>query len=142
MNDYLVRGQGKDLDGQPYWAGTQVDEVILGRKGEIIYFIENNNKGKASPGQFGSKDPITTIKELREYFAVKEAWKKTVDKPTLRAYKVKADLKARSGIVGRQVENGVELPGGGHQYEVIDYIKNSWRNYLEVIGPEKGTILK
>lgn len=142
VNDYLVNGQGKDLDGQPYWAGTQVDEIILGKKGETIYFIENYNGGAANPGQYASKDPISTIKELREKLAVKEAWKETAKEPTIRAYRVKADLKARSGIIGRQSDKGVELPGGGHQYEIIDYLGGNWKNYLEEISTKNGTKLK
>ena len=142
VNDYLVNGQGKDLDGQPYWAGTQVDEIILGKKGETIYFIENYNGGAANPGQYASKDPISTIKELREKLAVKEAWKETAKEPTIRAYRVKADLKARSGIIGRQSDKGVELPGGGHQYEIIDYLGGNWKNYLEEISLKNGTKLK
>ena len=142
VNDYLVNGQGKDLDGQPYWAGTQVDEIVLGKKGEIIYFVEDYNGGAANPGQYASKDPITTIKELRENLAVKEAWKETAKEPTLRAYRVKTDLKARSGIIGRQFDNGIELPGGAHQYEIIDYLGDNWKNYLEEVGPENGIKLK
>ncbi|MEO9964870.1 MAG: hypothetical protein ABJF11_03725 [Reichenbachiella sp.] len=142
VNDYLVNGQGKDLDGQPYWAGTQIDEVTLGKKNEIIYFVEDFNNGIASPGQYASKDAISTIKELREKLAVKEAWKETVKEPTLRTYRVKADLKSRSGIIGRQLDNGVELSGGGHQYEIIDYLGSNWQNYLEEIGPKGGVKLK
>jgi len=142
VNDYLVNGQGKDLDGQPYWAGTQVDEIVLGKKGEIIYFVEDYNGGDANPGQYASKDPITTIKELRENLAVKEAWKETAKEPTLRAYRVKTDLKARSGIIGRQSDNGIELPGGAHQYEIIDYLGDNWENYLEEVGPKYGIKLK
>jgi TANFOR domain-containing protein len=142
VNDYLVKGQGKDLDGQPYWAGTQVEELVLGRKGEIIYFIENYNDGIPNPGQFASKDPITTLKELREKLAVKEAWKKTGKEPTLRAYRVKSELNARSGTIGRQSDNGIELPGGGHQYEIVDYLGDNWKNYLEEVGPIRGTKLQ
>jgi hypothetical protein len=140
-NDYLVNGQGKDLDGQPYWAGTQVDEMVLGRKGETIYFVEDYKGGKPNPGQYGSKDPTTTVKELRQKLAVKEAWKRTDNDPTLRAYRVKAELRVRSGTIGRQSDNGAELPGGGHQYEVIDYLGGDWRKYLEPIGSEEGVKL-
>ncbi len=116
VNDYLVNGQGKDLDGQPYWAGTKVDEVVLGRKGEVIYFIEDYNGGIPKPGQYASKTAILTIKELRQKLAVKEAWKKTANSPTLRTYRVKKELRVRSGTIGRQSENGVELSGGGQNH--------------------------
>lgn len=144
VNDYLVNGQGKDLDGQPYWAGTQVDEVVLGREGEIIYFVENYNEGLANPGFYASKDPISTLKELREKLAVKKAWKPDDKTPTLRAYKVKSEFRVRSGIVGRQVENGVELPGGGHQYEIADYRYkgNNWQDFFEEVGPKGGIKLE
>lgn len=134
VNDYLVNGQGKDLDGQPYWAGTEIDEVTLGTKDEIIYFVENYKDGEPNPGQYASKDPIYTLSELRGKLAVKEAWKKTANEPTLRAYRVKASLRSRSGIIGPQTENGVRMSGGGHQYEVIDYLGGeNWKNYLEEI---------
>lgn len=138
VNDYLVNGQGKDLDGQPYWAGTKVEEMILGEEGELIYFIEDNIKRGNSvpapnPGQYGSKDPISTVKELRDKLAVKEAWKATSANPTLRVYRIKSVLRVRSGIIGPQTENGVLLQGGWHQYEVIDYLGDNWNTYLEFI---------
>ncbi len=144
VNDYLVNGQGKDLDGQPYWAGSEVEEIVLGRQGEIIYFIENNNEGLANPGFYASKDPISTLKELREKLAVKKEWKPDNRAPTLRTYKVKSEFRVRSGIVGRQVEKGVELPGGGHQYEVVDYRYNgsNWQSFFEEIGPKGGIRLE
>jgi hypothetical protein len=142
VNDYLVNGQGKDLDGQPYWAGTGIDEVILGTKDEIIYFVEDFNEATPNPGQYASKDPIYTIAELRGKLAVKEAWKKTAKEPTLRAYRVKAPLRSRSGIIGPQTENGVRMSGGGHQYEVIDYLGKDWGNYLEPVGSRAGIKLQ
>jgi hypothetical protein len=144
VNDYLVNGQGKDLDGQPYWAGTQVDELVLGREGEVIYFIEDFNGGNSRPGYYASKDAISTIEELRKSLAVKEAWKKVVDRPTLRKYRVKAPLNVRDGTIGRQVDNGIELPGGGHQYEIVDdgFSSSNWSEYLEYIGPKDGIELK
>ena len=139
VNDYLIHGQGKDADGQPYLNGTRIDEVVLGNNAEVIYFVEDFNNGMPNPGQYASKDPISTIKELRERLAVKEAWKKTSDIPTLRAYKVKSSLRCRSGLIGPQIENGVTLPGGGHQYEIIDYLRGeNWKSYLEEIGPKGG----
>jgi hypothetical protein len=65
--------------------------------------------------------------------SAKEAWKKPANEPTLRAYRVKAPLRSRSGIIGPQTENGVRLSGRGHQYEVIDYLDKNWKNYLEEI---------
>jgi fibronectin type III domain protein len=141
VNDYLVNGQKKDLDGQPYWAGTEVEEIILGNNNEIIYFVENYKNGIPNPGQYASKEAITTIKELRQKLAVKEAWKPTSEIPTLRAYKVKTPLRVRSGIIGPQIDNGVKLQGGGHQYEIIDYLGNDWQKYLIPIDT-KGVKLK
>jgi hypothetical protein len=56
--------------------------------------------------------------------------------------RVKADLSARSGIIDRQSDNGVELPGRSHQYGLIDYLGKNWKNYLESIGDAKGVKLK
>lgn len=59
----------------------------------------------------------------------------TGDYPTIRSYQVKNDLKVRSGIIGKQVENGKVLPGGGHQYEFIDDIRKNWVKFLDPIDP-------
>jgi len=141
VNDYLIKGQGKDADGQPYLLRTFVDELSLEDKDGIIYIVEVYNGGVPKPGQYGSKEPISTIKELREKLAVKEAWKEDAKEPTLRAYRVKpgVKLRVRSGTIGPQIENGITLPGGGHQYEIIDYLDNNeWRKYLDINGLEEG----
>lgn len=126
--------------------GTIVDELLIDNNSGIIYFIENYNEGIPNPGQYGSNESISTIKELREKLAVKEAWKKTENEPTLRAYRViaEAKLRSREGIIGPQIEvGGVELPGGGHQYEIIDYLgEENWTNYLEIVGDRKGIKLQ
>ena len=57
------------------------------------------------------------------------------------AYKVKTPLRVRSGIIGPQIDNGVKLQGGGHQYEIIDYLGNDWQKYLIPIDT-KGVKLK
>jgi hypothetical protein len=137
-NEYLIKGQGKDADGQPYLVNTKVQEMVLGNNGETVYFVENFNNGIPSPGQYASKDAIKTIEELRQTLAVKEAWKPAANEPTLRAYKVIAPINVRSGIIGPQFENGVKLVGGGHQYEVVTFLGNDWRKYLEPIGDPKG----
>jgi hypothetical protein len=127
------------MDGQPYFAGSDVEEFIL-KKGTILYFVEDWNRGDPIPGGFGTKDFITTVKELREKLAVKDAWKKTINDPTIRAYTVKADIRVRSGTIGPQTENGVLLPGGGHQYEILeDFRGGLWKNFLD--PPTPGTKL-
>ena len=138
-NNYLKQGQGKDLDGQPYFAGTEVEEKVLGQNtDDIVYFVETkaNNAGEVvpHPGQYASKDAITSLEELRQKLAVKKAWKPTKDIPTLRKYRVIKPLRTRSGLIGPQTDNGVKLAGGGHQYEVCDYLGNNWRQYLEYVG--------
>ena len=57
------------------------------------------------------------------------------------AYKVKTPLRVRSGIISPQIDNGVKLQGGGHQYEIIDYLGNDWQKYLIPIDT-KGVKLK
>lgn len=73
--------------------------------------------------------------------AVKEEWKKLADEPTIRAYKVTFPLRTRSGIIGPQIDNGINLPGGGHQYEIIDLLGENWEIYLEPVGSSAGTKL-
>jgi hypothetical protein len=140
VNDYLVNGQGKDLDGQPYWSGTQVDELMLS-PGTEIHFVENANSGGPAPGQYGSREATYTIEDLRQKLAVKEAWKSIENQPTLRTYRTKKPLRVRSGTIGKQRENGVDLPGGGHQYEVIDYLGPNWREFLDEISVPGGVRL-
>ncbi len=142
VNDYLINGQGKDADGEPYLKGTEVTEIVLGRRNETIYFIEDQNMGLPKPGQFASKDPVYTIGDLRQKLAVKEGWKQTKNQPTLRAYSVYLPLRVRSGIIGPQIDQdlgGLRLEGKGHQYEIIDFLgKNNWVNFLNLLGGNKG----
>jgi hypothetical protein len=139
VNDYLVHGQGKDLDGQPYWAGTEVEEMVLDQNSEYVHFVEilNIRDGIPTPrpGQYASRESINSIAELRQKLAVKEAWKPTAERPTVRTYRVKKSLRVRSGTIGPQTENGVHLSGGGHQYEVVDDLQGTkWKDYLELVS--------
>lgn len=139
---------------EPYKAGTIVNERSL-EVGDKVYIVENavdrlSQKTIPNPGGWGSKNMITTEKELREYLAVLEEWKKAngINDPlVVREYTVKSPLRVRDGVVGPQMD---VLPdgsykvyyGGEHQYEFIDFLGgNNWKNFLNV-ADEAGTILK
>jgi hypothetical protein len=145
-NDYLVNSGRAQKEGQPYVIGTPITEEVL-QEGATVRFVENFNGGAPNPGGFGTKDPITTIGELRENLAVLEEWKPTSLTPTLRTYRVKKPLRTRSGYIGPQLEKtgpnaGKTYKGGSHQYEFIDDLRGgNWKNYLEEVVPGGGVKL-
>lgn len=103
-----------------------------------------------NPSGWGSKNMITTEKELREYLAVLEEWKKAngINDPlVVREYTVKSPLRVRDGVVGPQMDMFPDgsyklYYGGEHQYEFIDFLGgNNWKNFLNV-ADEAGIILK
>ncbi len=103
-----------------YKKGTgNVEDKVL-NPGDELYVVEY--KGQTRPGSFGSKDPISTLKELREKLAVLKDWKDpSIDDIVIRKYKVEQPIEVRSGPIGSQLEvTGEVYPGGGHQYEFMD----------------------
>jgi len=139
---------------EPYKAGTVVNERSL-EVGDKVYIVENavdrvSQKTIPNPGGWGSKNMITTEKELREYLAVLEEWKKAngINDPlVVREYTVKSPLRVRDGVIGPQMDVFSDgsykvYYGGEHQYEFIDFLgSNNWKNFLNV-ADEAGTILK
>ena len=136
--DYINYTYVKSLDNPPYMTSprkfSKVNDIYL-ENGDTFYVIEYN--GQVFPGGFGSKEPITSIKELREKLSVIKAWKDPdVDKIVIRQYEVVAEkIRTRDGFIGPMKETtkssknfGKTYPGGGHQYEFID----SWRDYEDI----------
>ncbi|HBV15331.1 MAG TPA: hypothetical protein DEB71_08325 [Chryseobacterium carnipullorum] len=125
------------------------------QKGDKVYVVENLINGKTgkvepNPGGWGSKNAITTEKELREYLAVLEDWKKAQgidDALVLREYTVTNPLQVRDGVVGPQMDKFPDgsykvYYGGEHQYEFIQYLGDgNWKNFLQP-KTEQGVILK
>lgn len=91
-----------------------------------------------NPGGWGSKNKITTLKELREDMAVLEDWKKANAQGGLvvREYTVIKPLPVRDGVVGPLQEAGdiMTAPiyrGGQQQYEFIESLRGSeWKKYF------------
>ena len=141
VNDFFKKGRAAN---EPYMPGTDVVEKVL-KPGDKIYVVEDINDNIPNPGTWGSKDQITTIKELREDIAVLQDWKDetkilsdgSLNKLVVREYAVIKELKVRSGIVGPQLEGkginaGRTYPGGGHQYEFIESLRGSaWKDYFD-----------
>lgn len=148
-NNYLNK---TGFGGEPYMVetGGKVKERYL-EEGEVFYVVEYYNGGKPSPGGWGSKDKIATIKELREKLAVSQKWKNELDDDlVIREYRVKngAKIRVREGTVGPQTESfkgpmeGQTLPGGGHQFELIDNLRGkAYRDFTEVLDDEGEKLL-
>ncbi|UNY99063.1 hypothetical protein MQE36_01635 [Zhouia spongiae] len=111
---------------------------------------ENVVKGKPTPnpGGFGTKESISTIKELREKLAVLEKWKDPMeDVLVIREYEVINPIRARTGTIGPQLEKtgvnaGATYSGGAHQYEFYDYLgNNNWKKFVKCID-DNGIKLK
>ncbi|AZA74942.1 fibronectin type III domain-containing protein [Chryseobacterium indoltheticum] len=150
FNEYYIAIGRND----PYRQGTPIIERSL-QKGDKVYVVENLINGKTgkvepNPGGWGSKNAITTEKELREYLAVLEDWKKAQgidDALVLREYTVTNPLQVRDGVVGPQMDKFPDgsykvYYGGEHQYEFIQYLGDAnWKNFLQP-KTEQGVILK
>lgn len=150
FNEYYIAIGRND----PYRQGTPIIERYL-QKGDKVYVVENLMYGNPpkpipNPGSWGSKNAISTEKELREYLAVLEDWKKAKgidDALVLREYTVIEPLPVRDGVVGPQMDKFSDgsykvYYGGEHQYEFIaPLFGDGWKKYLKVKTNE-GTILK
>ncbi|HTL81437.1 MAG TPA: DUF4157 domain-containing protein [Bacteroidia bacterium] len=108
----------------PYEPGTLVTDKTL-KNGDKLYVAEY--KDQKQPGSFSSKDPISSIEELREKLAVLEDWKdETVGEIVLREYEIENEIRVRDGVIGPQTETkegpnkGKVYKGGGQQYEFVD----------------------
>ena len=150
FNEYYIAIGRND----PYRQGTPIIERYL-QKGDKVYVVENKIYGRTgkvepNPGSWGSKNAISTEKELREYLAVLEDWKKAKgidDALVLREYTVIEPLPVRDGVVGPQMDKFSDgsykvYYGGEHQYEFIaPLFDNGWEKYLKPKSFE-GIILK
>ncbi len=125
----------RNNDLPPYLSGTNnVEDVIL-QTGDKVYIVEYDHQ--RVPGGFGSKELITTERELRYKLAVKIEWKNSEDGVlVVREYEVTKPIEVRSGPIGPQTEvDGTAYTGGGHQYEFMDnwYTANS-SDYLKEVN--------
>jgi len=128
----------------PYKPLNKVFERDL-QVGDKIYIVEykypqGSSIAEPNPGGWGSKNKITTIKELREDLSVLEGWKDASQNGGLvvREYVIKKLLPVRDGVVGPLQEVGdiATAPiyrGGEQQYEFMKYLGNGeWENYLSI----------
>lgn len=130
----------------PYKQLTKVFERDL-LAGEKVYIVEYKNAGIPNPGGWGSKNKITSVKELREELAVLNDWKDIgKDELVLREYTVIKPFPVRDGVVAPLQEisgsnAGQVYAGNQHQYEFIENVRGEdWKKYLK-ISDEKGTLL-
>ncbi len=133
----------------PYKPLHKVFERDL-QVGDKVYIVEykyvpGTKNAIPNPGGWGSKNKITTIKELREDLSVLEGWKDASQNGGLvvREYTVKKPLPVRDGVVGplQEVGNMATAPiyrGGQQQYEFMEYLGNSnWESYLSISEANK-----
>src|SRR5690606_8130065 len=66
-----------------------------------------------TPGGFGTMDSIADEAYARNQLAIKEAWKREIDR--VATYRVTQPLPVLSGPVGPQIDGSRYLPGGGSQ---------------------------
>ncbi len=91
----------------------------------MFYVVEY--KGQNAPGLFWSREPIFTIKDLRNKLSVIEDWKNpNIDELVIRKYKALQEIQVRDGYIGPMLETskgsrdfGKVYKGGGHQYESL-----------------------
>ena len=85
------------------------------------------------PGAFGTFDPIPDVEFVRRSLAVKQAWKRAIDRVV--TYEVVAPLSADVGTVGPQIdaETGRYLPGGGSQLQMTVPAAERMQ-HLQVVG--------
>ena len=128
----------------PYKPLNKVYERDL-QVGDKIYIVEykfprGSTETAPNPGGWGSKNKISTIKQLREDLAVLEGWKDASKSGGLvvREYTVKKALPVRDGVVGplQEVGDVATAPiyrGGEQQYEFMKYLGgDGWKEYLDV----------
>lgn len=132
---------------EPYKPLTTTIERNL-QPGDKIYIVEYANGGVPNPGGWGSKNQITSLREVREDLAILNDWKDwKKDKLVLREYTVKEPLPVRDGVVGSLQEisgpnKGTVYYGNQQQYEFIEYLgNNNWESYLYITN-RKGTPLE
>jgi len=128
---------------EPYRQGLPVIDRYL-QPGDKVYIIEYRGTGP-NPGGWGSKNKVTSLKEVREDMAILQNWKnEELGELVVREYTVIKPLPVRDGVTGPMLENsgqniGQVYRGNQQQYEFIERFGKNWRNYLE--NKENGTIL-
>jgi len=123
--------------------------------GDKIYIVEykhppSGTSPAPNPGGWGSKNKISTVKELREDLAVLEGWKDADINGGLvvREYTIKKPLPVRDGVVGplQEVGDVATAPiyrGGEQQYEFLEYLGGDrWKEYLKVTDEAGDALLK
>ena len=121
---------------EPYKPLTTAIERSL-QSGDKVYIVEYANEGIPSPGGWGSKNQITSLKEVREDLAILNDWKDAnKDALVLREYTLKKPLPVRDGVVRPLQETsgqntGTVYRGNQQQYEFIEYLGGErWKDYL------------
>jgi hypothetical protein len=85
-----------------------------------------------SPGNWGTFDRIWTVRDVRDFLAVRTDWKPDVDRVV--TYEVARALPVRIGPIGPQVDPKLcaLLPGRWSQFQAL-VEKGTFRSYLTVI---------
>lgn len=126
--DYMNYTHEKSGSNPPYQTTPRSKAKVIDRilkEGDEFYVVEY--KGQNAPGLFWSREPIFTIKDLRNKLSVIEDWKNpNIDELVIRKYKALQEIQVRDGYIGPMLETsqgskdfGKIYKGGGHQYESL-----------------------
>jgi hypothetical protein len=126
--DYMNYTHEKSGSNPPYQTTPRSKAKVIDRilkEGDEFYVVEY--KGQNAPGLFWSREPIFTIKDLRNKLSVIEDWKNpNIDELVIRKYKALQEIQVRDGYIGPMLETskgsrdfGKVYKGGGHQYESL-----------------------
>lgn len=121
----------KLLDGKSPWPEGYEPQVTELSEGDIVNMVLD--AAQEFPGRFATRDMIESVACARNKLAIQSGWK--ADCSRVVTYRVKANVRVRTGPVGPQIDLGVDryLPGGGTQIELIlpqGVYSNSYLEYV------------
>ncbi|RYY28323.1 MAG: hypothetical protein EOP62_03755 [Sphingomonadales bacterium] len=121
------------LDQTPAWPDWFVPASGTLSAGTRVQMALSPGQPETKPGGFATFDNIFDAGEVRQYLAVREAWKPKVDRVV--TYEVTQDLPVQLGPVGPQIDPQlcVMLPGRWSQAKML--VPDTQRmEYLRVIA--------
>lgn len=120
------------IDAAPAWPDWFVPREEMVATGTRVQMALAPGQPETQPGAFGTFDFIGGSRDVRDYLAVRRAWKPAVDRVV--TYEVTQLLPARIGPIGPQVDPDLcaLLPGRWSQMEML-LPREKRMEYLRVI---------
>ncbi|SEB05237.1 RHS repeat-associated core domain-containing protein, partial [Alkalimonas amylolytica] len=118
------------IDGQSPWPIGYIPVQATLLPGTKFQMAMSPGQPSDMPGAFGTFDDIPDVDYVRNKLAVKDEWKKEIDRVV--TFEVTQPMPVLLGPVGPQVDNKKYLPGGGTQ---LQYDKT-------VIAPDRMKYVK